>query len=175
MFTLWGLFRILTLPKIYFLHFPPILQSRGYGYGTELYTIHIGKKQLNLMKIRTFCFFLQTQSGSGGLVVSSDEKKREELRWFPADNISDCDAEPGLEQVRDSQLINTKPFAKTKRCRNGTAAQVGFGTSEKEEELLENETRQKTYVPAKFIKGERGQAEPCLSRRRGTFLLVRES
>ena len=61
---------------------------------------HIGKKQLNLMKIRTFCFFLQTQSGSGGLVVSSDEKKREELRWFPADNISDCDAEPGLEQVR---------------------------------------------------------------------------
>ena len=107
--------------------------------------------------------------------MSSDEKKREELRWFPADNISDCDAEPGLEQVRDSQLVNTKPFAKTKRCRNGTAAQVGFGTSEKEEELLENETRQKTYVPAKFIKGERGQAEPCLSRRRGTFLLVRES
>ena len=32
--------------------------------------------------------------------MSSDEKKREELRWFPADNISDCDAEPGLEQVR---------------------------------------------------------------------------
>ena len=53
--------------------------------------------------------------------------------------------------------------------------EVGFGTSEKEEELLENETRQKTCVPAKFIKGERGQAEPCLSRRRGTFLLVRES
>ena len=43
---------------------------------------------------------LQAQSGSGGLVVSSDEKKREELRWFPADNISDCDAEPGLEQVK---------------------------------------------------------------------------
>ena len=32
--------------------------------------------------------------------MSSDEKKREELRWFPADNISDCDAEPGLEQVK---------------------------------------------------------------------------
>ena len=32
--------------------------------------------------------------------MSSDGKKREELRWFPADNISDCDAEPGLEQVK---------------------------------------------------------------------------
>ena len=32
--------------------------------------------------------------------MSSDGKKREELRWFPADNVSDCDAEPGLEQVK---------------------------------------------------------------------------
>jgi len=46
---------------------------------------------------------VQAQSGSGGLVVSSDDKKREELRWFPADNISDCDAEPGLEQVREGR------------------------------------------------------------------------
>ena len=39
--------------------------------------------------------------------MSSDDKKREELRWFPADNISDCDAEPGLEQVKliDQQLV----------------------------------------------------------------------
>jgi len=46
---------------------------------------------------------IQAQSGSGGLVVSSDGKKREELRWFPADNVSDCDAEPGLEQVREGR------------------------------------------------------------------------
>merc|ERR1712037_828936 len=46
---------------------------------------------------------IQAQSGSGGLVVSSDGKKREELRWFPANNISDCDAEPGLEQVREER------------------------------------------------------------------------
>ena len=50
---------------------------------------------------------MQAQSGTGDLVVSSDDKKREELRWFPADNISDCDAEPGLEQVKliDQQLV----------------------------------------------------------------------
>ena len=28
------------------------------------------------------------------------EKKREELKWFPADQEDDCDQEPGLEQVR---------------------------------------------------------------------------
>jgi hypothetical protein len=33
----------------------------------------------------------QTQTGV--------EKRREELRWFPADNSADCDADPGLEQV----------------------------------------------------------------------------
>ena len=43
------------------------------------------------------CLF-KAQNG-GGLVVSPEVKKREELRWFPADNVSDCDAEPGLEQV----------------------------------------------------------------------------
>jgi len=46
---------------------------------------------------------VQAQSGSEGLVVSSDDKKQKELRWFPADNISDCDAEPGLEQVREGR------------------------------------------------------------------------
>ena len=35
--------------------------------------------------------------------VSEDQvkKKREELRWFPADQEDDCDQEPGLEQVRE--------------------------------------------------------------------------
>ena len=27
------------------------------------------------------------------------EKKREDLRWFPADKEQDCEKEPGLEQV----------------------------------------------------------------------------
>ena len=56
--------------------------------------------QKDKIQLRLF----QAQSGSGGLVVSSDEKRREELRWFPADNISDCDAEPGLEQVKHTKL-----------------------------------------------------------------------
>ena len=46
-----------------------------------------------------FCLFKAQNGGIGGLVVSPEVKKREELRWFPADNVSDCDAEPGLEQV----------------------------------------------------------------------------
>jgi len=57
----------------------------------------------SLMLLSLGFAMIETQSGSGGLVVSSDEKKREELRWFPADNISDCDAEPGLEQVREGR------------------------------------------------------------------------
>jgi len=60
----------------------------------------------SLLLCASFCLdfvAIQAQSGSGGLVVSSDEKRREELRWFPADNISDCDAEPGLEQVREGK------------------------------------------------------------------------
>ena len=59
-------------------------------------SMHTFSKSTRIKQLRLF----QAQSGSGGLVVSSDGKKREELRWFPANNISDCDAEPGLEQVK---------------------------------------------------------------------------
>merc|ERR1739838_118025 len=36
---------------------------------------------------------------------SEDElqKKREQLRWFPADNEEDCEQEPGVEQVREGK------------------------------------------------------------------------
>ena len=36
---------------------------------------------------------------------SPEKKRRDELRWFPADNISDCDAEPGIEQVQFLQSV----------------------------------------------------------------------
>ena len=42
------------------------------------------------------------QGGDAANEVSEDkvEKKRDELRWFPADSEDDCKKEPGLEQVR---------------------------------------------------------------------------
>ena len=56
------------------------------------------------------CLFKAQNGGIGGLVVSPEVKKREELRWFPADNVSDCDAEPGLEQVDSRRFSTVKIF-----------------------------------------------------------------
>ena len=36
--------------------------------------------------------------------MKEKEKKQEELRWFPADEETDCLKEPGLEQVAETGL-----------------------------------------------------------------------
>ena len=37
--------------------------------------------------------------------VGTEEKRREELRWFPADSESDCQNQPGAEQVTKPELL----------------------------------------------------------------------
>ena len=37
--------------------------------------------------------------------VTEREKKQQRLRWFPADTETDCEEEPGAEQVSDMMMI----------------------------------------------------------------------
>ena len=43
---------------------------------------------------------VEAQKGVATADEVSDEKRSDNLRWFPADDEEDCDKEPGLEQVR---------------------------------------------------------------------------